>query len=100
MTPSTFRKLVIAYGGDLRDWPGARRSQADALARATPELRCLLEEAAGLDRALRRLGSRSALSEQRLRSLIGRAARAIAAAAEPPAKPARRTGRAPAVEDC
>jgi hypothetical protein len=79
MTPTTFRKLVVAYGGDLGKWPARQRPKARALADATPELRALLDEAAELDRALQRLRGRPDLSEQRLRALIGRAARAIAA---------------------
>ena len=100
MTPKAFRKLVIAYGGDLSHWPAAQRVPARALARATPELAALLEEAARLDQALQQVASRSELSEQRLRRLIERAAREIADAAGRPGLLLRRRGRAPEAEDC
>jgi len=95
MTPKEFRKLVATYGSDLARWPGDQRAQAQALTRATPELRALLAEAAQLDQALRALGSGSDLAEPRLRKLIQRAAREIAVAPQ-----SRRTVRARAAEDC
>jgi hypothetical protein len=102
MTPRSFRKLVIAYGGDLRRWPETERTKARALARATPMLSALLAEAAQLDQMLERLGSGSALSERRLRGLIKRAAREIAAAAPARTDPPRPRRKAPtrAAEDC
>lgn len=52
MKRDRFEHLAETWGGDLRRWPEGERAAAERLLDATPDLRAVLADAAGLDALL------------------------------------------------
>ena len=57
LTLRRFRTMADSYGADLLRWPDGARAEAQALLKASPAARALLDEARTLDDAIEAAGA-------------------------------------------
>ena len=69
MELNRFRRLLDAYGADMRRWPAAERRPAQALLAASVDARCAHAETAALDDRLR--AAHPAVSEASVQRVLG-----------------------------
>lgn len=85
MTLEEFRRLSVAWGGDVERWPAGARADAVRLVESSAEAAALVADAGRFDGVL--VAARPRIADERTERLIGRVATAVAAASAQAPRP-------------